>query len=146
MSTEHNKQVVRRWREARNNGNWTIIDNVHGPDYVGSIAGVSGPVRGREALKQLFAGYWAAFAVHATPEPDLLIAEGDFVVNRETTRLKHIGIFEGIAPTEKEATVTSTDIYRIVGGKIVEQWTEEDMLSLLQQLGLLPALEERLRG
>ena len=138
MSTEHNKQIVLRWRAERNNGNWNIIDELHAPDYVGHIADVPGPIRGREALKHLFAGYWAAFDVRATPEPDLLIAEGDFVVNRETTRVKHIGTFQGIPPTGREARVTSTDIYRIVGGKIVEQWTEGDMLSLLQQLGLLP--------
>ena len=141
MSTEHNKQIVLRWRKERNNGNWNIIDELHAPDYVGYITGVPGPVHGREALKQLFAGYWAAFDVHATPAPDLLIAEGDWVVNRETTRVKHIGAFQGIPPTGKEASVTSTDIYRIVDGTIVEQWTEADMFGLLQQLGVLSTPE-----
>jgi predicted ester cyclase len=49
------------------------------------------------------------------------------------------GAFQGIPPTGKEATLTSTDIYRIVDGKIVEQWTEADMLGLMQQLGVIPA-------
>jgi predicted ester cyclase len=137
MTTEQNKQVVLRWREERDKGNWNIIDELHAPDYVGHIAGVPGPVRGREALKQLFVGYSAAFEVHATPESDFLIAEGEMVINREAFRLKHRGAFQGIPPTGKEATVTSTDIYRIVDGKIVEQWTEGDMLSLMQQLGVL---------
>jgi len=88
MSTEQNKQVVLRWREERNKGNWNIIDELHAPDYVGHIAGVPGPIRGREALKQLFAASWAAFDAHATPEPEFLIAEGDLVVNRETIRVK----------------------------------------------------------
>jgi len=138
MSTEHNKQVVLRWREERNKGNWTIIDELHAPDYVGSMAGVPGPVRGREALKHLFAGYWAAFDVHATPEPDLLFADGDMVANRETVRVKHKGTFQGIPATGKEATITSMDLYRIVDGKIVEQWTETDLLGLMQQLGVVP--------
>jgi len=139
MSTEEqNKQVVRRWREERNKGNWNIIDELHAPDYVGHIAGFPGPVRGREALKQLFVGASAAFDYHPTPGSDFLIAEGDMVVNREAFRLKHRGAFQGIPPTGKEATVTSTDIYRIVNGKIVEQWTEADMLGLMQQLGVLP--------
>src|SRR5262245_4837418 len=138
MSTEQNKQVVLRWREERGKANWHIIDELHAPDYVGHIAGAPGPIRGREALKQLFVGYWAAFEVQATPEPDILIAEGDLVANRETVRVKHKGTFQGIAPTGKEATVTSMDIYRIVGGRIVEQWTEADMVGLMQQLGVLP--------
>lgn len=139
MSTEQNKQVVLRWREERNKGNWKIVDELHAPDYVGHISLVpGGAIRGREALKQLFVGYWAAFDVHATYQPDLLIAEGDFVAHRETVRVKHKGTFQGIPPTGKEATVTSTDIYRIVDGKIVEQWTESDMIGLMQQLGVVP--------
>lgn len=97
--------------------------------------------RGREALKQLFVGYRAAFDVHAAPKPDLLIAEGDLVAHRETVRVKHNRTFQGIPATGKEATVTSTDIYRIVNGKIVEQWTEADMLGLMQQLGIVPRRE-----
>jgi predicted ester cyclase len=108
---------------------------------VGHISGVPGPIRGRQALKQLFTGYWAAFDVHATPEPDFLIAEDDLVANRETVRSRHKGTFQGIPATGKEVTVTSMDIYRIVGGKIVEQWTEVDMLGLMQQLGVVPAPE-----
>ncbi len=138
MSTEENKKVVRRWLEERNKGNWNIIDELHAPDYVGYVGGVPGPVRGREALKQLFVGYWAAFP-NWTAEPNFLIAEGDMVVNRETFRGKHTGAFQGIPPTGKEVTVTATDIYRIVDGKILEQWTEVDMLGLMQQLGLIPA-------
>jgi predicted ester cyclase len=57
----------------------------------------------------------------------------------DTFHFKHTGAFQGIPPTGKEATLTSTDIYRIVDGKIVEQWTEANMLSLMQQLGVIPA-------
>jgi predicted SnoaL-like aldol condensation-catalyzing enzyme len=139
MSTEENKKIVLRWREERNKGNWGIIDELHAPDYVGHLSFVpGGAIRGREALKQLFVGYWAAFDVHV-PEPDLLFAEGDLVAHRETVRVKHKGAFQGIPPTGKEATITSMDIYRIVNGKIVEQWTEADFFGLMQQLGVIPA-------
>ena len=139
MSTEENKQIVLRWREERNTGNWNIIDELHVPDYVGHIPGVpGGAIRGREALKHLFMGYWAAFDLYATPQPDFLLAEGDLVAHRETIRLKHKGTFQGIPATGKEATITSMDLYRIVDGKIVEQWTETDLLGLMQQLGVVP--------
>ncbi len=32
------------------------------------------------------------------------------------------------------------DITRSEGGKIVESWHQEDMLGLMQQLGVIPAL------
>jgi hypothetical protein len=57
-------------------------------------------------------------------------------VIHDTYRFKHKGAFQGIAPAGKEASITGTDIYRIVDSKIVEQWIEDDMLSLIQQLGI----------
>jgi predicted SnoaL-like aldol condensation-catalyzing enzyme len=137
MSTEENKQVVLHWRdEIWNKRNVNIIDELHAPDYVGHYAGIPGPIRGREALKHVFATYLAAFENQWTPE--FLIAEGDLVVVHDTGRIKHTGTFQGIPPTGKETTVTSTDIYRIVDGKIAEQWFEADFTGMMQQLGVLP--------
>jgi predicted ester cyclase len=136
VDTEQNKQLVLRWREALNDGNLNAIDDLHATDYVGHIAGTPGLIQGREALKQMFAGYLTAFDVDVTPE--FLVAEGDMVVIRDTNLVRHIGAFQGIPPTGKELSLPSTDIYRIVGGKIVEQWFEADYLSFMQQLGVLP--------
>jgi steroid delta-isomerase-like uncharacterized protein len=136
MSTEENKQLVLRWRdEIWNKRNVNIIDDLHAPDFVGHYSGVMpGPIQGREALKQVFTAYLAAFDIGVTPE--FLIAEGDKVVVHDTNRVKHTGQFRGIPPTGKEVTVTSTDIYRIVDGKIVEQWFESDFAGAMQQLGV----------
>jgi len=35
-------------------------------------------------------------------------------------------------------TITGISILRIAGGKIVEEWTEEEILGVLQQLGVFP--------
>ncbi|HEV8647870.1 MAG TPA: ester cyclase [Actinomycetes bacterium] len=137
MSTEENKKVVLRWiAEAWEKKNLGVIDELHAPDYVGYIVGTPGPVRGREALKQLFATYFAAFDLHRTNE--FLVAEGDKVVAYDTYRAKHTGEFAGIPPTGKELTATGVDIYRIVDGKIVEQRFEMDFTGYLQRLGVLP--------
>jgi predicted SnoaL-like aldol condensation-catalyzing enzyme len=138
MSTEENKQVVRRWRdEIWNKHNVNIIDELHAPDFIGHYSGVSPePIRGREALKHVFAAYLAAFDVRVTPQ--FFIAEDDFVVVHDTSWVKHTGTFRGIPPTGKEVTGTSTDIYRIVDGKIMEQWFESDFTGQMQKLGLLP--------
>ena len=79
MSTEENRQLVRRWKdEIWNKRNLSIIDALYAPDYVGHIVGAPEPVRGREALKQQVAAYFAAFDVQWTTE--FLVAEGDRVV------------------------------------------------------------------
>ena len=135
MSTHQNKEVVILWLEERNKGNWDIIDELFAPDYVCHLASDPEPVRGRDKVKQMNVGYKWAFEIYSTDEPDLLIAEGDLVVHRETVRLKPKDPVRGIPPTEKEATVASIDIYRIVDGRIVEQWNHPDMFGVMQQLG-----------
>lgn len=132
MTLEENKAIVRRWFKVWEDKDVDLIDELHGPDYVGHIVGTPGPVRGREALKQLFATYLAAFDVRRTNE--FLVAEDDKVAAYDTYRVKHIGEIAGIPPTGKDLTATGIDIYRIVDGKIVEQWYEMDFTGLLQQL------------
>jgi len=51
-----------------------------------------------------------------------LIGEGDMVAVRHVWRATHQGPYEGIAPTGRPITFTGADIYRIVDGKIVEEW------------------------
>ncbi len=137
MSTEQNKNVILRWRQGLNERNLNVIDDLFAPEYVGHITGVPGPVRGPVAFKQLFTAYLAAFDISVTPE--FLIAEGDMVAVHDVNRVKHTGDFQGIPPTGKELSVTSTDIYRIVDGKVVEQWFEADYTGMMQQLGVLPS-------
>jgi predicted ester cyclase len=47
--------------------------------------------------------------------------------HRETVWLKPKDPFRGIPPTDKEAIVASVDIYRILDGRIVEQWNHPDL-------------------
>jgi predicted ester cyclase len=138
MSIEENKQLVLRWREELwHKRNVNALDELCAPDYVGHIAGTPGPVQGREAFKQLITAYLAALDIRVTTE--FLIADGDMVAVRDTNRVKSTGEFRGMPPTGKEATLTSTDIYRIAGGQVVEQWFEADVTGLLQELGVWPA-------
>jgi predicted ester cyclase len=96
-------------------------------------------MQGLEAYKQLLSVYVTAF-------PDLqftiedMIAEGDTVVVRYTTRGTHQGNFRGIPPTGKQVSGTGMFIDRLVNGKAVEQWFNGDDLGLLQQLGVIPSM------
>jgi SnoaL-like polyketide cyclase len=63
------------------------------------------------------------------------VAEGDTVVTRWTTHGTNTGSLFGKPATNKPATITGITIDHIVGGKIVETWTNFDALGMLQQLG-----------
>ena len=140
MSAEQNKSIVRRWiEEGWNKGNLAVIDQVYAPNYV-QHEPAPAPVTSSEALKQYVGAYKTAFPdLHFTIED--MIAEGDRVVVRQTFRGTHQGDFMGIAPTGKQVTMTEIEIFRVVNGKGVENWTSSDDLGLLQQLSVVPSTE-----
>jgi predicted ester cyclase len=45
----------------------------------------------------------------------------------------HTGEYPRIPPTGTRTKITFIDIARVKSGKIVEEWTEFDMMSVLQQ-------------
>lgn len=70
---------------------------------------------------------------------DDMIAERNEVVVHWTMRGTQRQSFLGMAPTHKTATISGTTINRIESGKIVEQWSDWNLLSLMEQLGLATA-------
>jgi len=46
----------------------------------------------------------------------------------------HTGEYHKIPPTGRRTRITFIDIARVASGRIVEEWTEFDMMSILQQL------------
>ena len=136
--SEENKTILRRWiEEVWHEGNVDAVEEFVTDTYVRHDPNVP-EVRGPEAEKQLMDMYLSAF-------PDLrftiedMVAEGDKVVVRYSIRGTHKGELLGIPPTDKQVTLTSTETYRLVEGKIDEQWVNMDTLGMMQQLGAIPA-------
>lgn len=135
--SEHNKAFVRRLIEGViGAGNFALVDDLVSPDYVWHSSNPQ--TNTRDGHKQFFVTLRRAF-------PDLQITvqdqvgEGDKVVTRWTAHGTHRGEFAGIGPTGRRVVMTGIDIDRVAGGKLMECWTSSDELSLLQQLGAIPA-------
>lgn len=93
----------------------------------------------KEGVKELFRAYRAAF-------PDLhmeavdIIASGDKAVARVRATGTQKGEFMGLPPSARRAETWLIDIMRFDhAGLVSEHWGVMDMLSLLQQLGAIPA-------
>jgi predicted ester cyclase len=69
---------------------------------------------------------------------DDVIAKGAKVVTRYHFEGTHLGDALGFKATGKKVTYTGMLIQRFENGKIVEQWTEANLLNLFRQLGLVP--------
>ena len=141
MSTEENKELVRRYHAEVDKGNVPEIwDEVLAPDIlVHYPASVSPEPLNRETYEQAAKPFLAAF-----PDQrhiiESLVAEGDRVVMRGTNRGTHKGEFMGTPPTGKEVSYGVMAEIHIIDGKFVEIWAEVDMLGLLQQVGAIPPL------
>lgn len=133
--SEANKEVVRRhYEDGVNNGDIDVATVAFAEEYVNHIPGRAEPVRGVPAWVEFFRALRTAFP-DMTTTLELLLGEGDLVAVRHVWRGTHDGPYEGIAATGRPVTFTGADIYRIVDGKIVEEWSEFDELGILRQLG-----------
>jgi predicted ester cyclase len=70
---------------------------------------------------------------------DKIVAEGDLVVVRFIGEGTNTGSGNGLPATGKHLRAAGITIFRIVDGKIKEEWTSFDQMDLLMQLGLMPA-------
>ena len=143
MSTENNKQVVRRaYLDGMNQRNLSVIDEVFAPDYVVHYPGLD-PIVGRDEAKTAIGAFLEAF-------PDIVftiedaIAEGDRVVLRWSAKGTHTGTFNGfptpgskIPPSGRSVRFSATDIYRVVNNQVQEEWNTLEQAELFRQLGLI---------
>jgi predicted ester cyclase len=135
--TERNKQIVRCWIEkVWNSGNADAMDEILDANLVDHNP-MPGVPAGREGNKAILRMFHAAFDVSISV--DLLLADGDYVIDRWSADLTHKGEFMGIPPTRKRVRFTGMDIHRIGSGMVVETWHQEDNLGLMAQLGEIPA-------
>ena len=138
MSLDENKALARRWNEEIwSKGNLSVADEFLATNFVFNYA-PPGMAPDRETYKQAVTMYHNACPDMYYDIKDMVV-EGDKVVVQWMGKGTQKGEIMGIAPTGKGMTVTGISILHIVGGKIAEEWTEMDMLGVLQQLGAFPS-------
>ena len=136
-STEDNKTVVRACFEEAARGNFDALPSIVSPDYVLHPEGI----KGANGLAQMVESYRQAIA-GLTVTIDQQFAEGDHVATRCTFRGRHEGELMGTAPTGRDVEFTGLTVSRCRDGRIEEEWEIVDVVSLLQQIGALPAMAE----
>jgi steroid delta-isomerase-like uncharacterized protein len=138
MANAENKVVVAKFvEEVLNQGHLERADDLVAVDFK-ELDPLPGQQQGREGLKQVISAFRAAF-------PDInwvieeIIGEEDKVVSRFTWHGTHRGEFFGVPATGRQITVRGVVIDRVVAGKMVESRILMDGLSMMRQLGAIPA-------
>jgi len=129
---EQNKALIQRYFSAYDTGDMNAVLRFVDANHVYHPPGGGEPLdftarKGDEAV------FFKAFSkIHTIIEDQ--IAEGDKVVSRVTMEADHTGEYQKIPPTGRRTRITFIDIARVASGRIVEEWSEFDMMSILQQL------------
>jgi steroid delta-isomerase-like uncharacterized protein len=133
---EQNKAIARRaFEEILSHGHFELAEQLYAKDFINhGIHSNAGLEEDQTALK----GWHQAFP-NVVISPEKLIAEDDLVTIYWIARGTNTGTGNGLPATGKKAELSGITIWRIVDGKIQEEWSAFDQLSMMQQLGLLPA-------
>ena len=134
MSTEDNKELVRRYIETWNRGDLQGMAEFWAPDMVHHTRSGS---HGFESVISIVSNFMTAF-------PDLkfeiedLLADGDRVASRMTASGTQTGEYMGVPATGRRVSCAVLGFARVQDGKLVEHWGVTDELHLMEQIGLVP--------
>jgi predicted ester cyclase len=144
MSLEENKALVRRFLGAQAKGDLAALKEMMALDFVDHSV-LPGQGHTSEDYIRGVAEDRAAFTEGRLIIEDQ-VAEGDKVITRITILGTHDrGEFAGIAPTGMQLETTGITINRVVGGKIVEEWSESGGMHEMTQQLLEQEVQERER-
>jgi predicted ester cyclase len=145
VGVEENKAVIRRWVEVSNAHDVDALVELFTPDTFDHVGRSAGP----EWWRQVFGFLYATLPDWRWTLEDL-VAEDDRVVARPTARGTHLGseipFLRGIAPTGKAVAWSHHHSFRLVNGKIAEQWANRDDRGFLRQVTPSDAWRSRERA
>jgi predicted ester cyclase len=124
MSTEENKELIRRY-----------LDAINGKPKTESVIRLF--VAEQSLVEHILVAETAFPLYHLDPEE--ILAEGDMVSLRGKIRGVHQGPFMGVPPSGKEVDFAIFITYKIHDGKIVDHWMLTDNMTMMQQIGMIPA-------
>jgi steroid delta-isomerase-like uncharacterized protein len=136
MNTETNKALVRRFYQAVDQGDTSVVETIFAPEWV-NIDPAMPPLQGLDGARTLIGLLKTGFP-NFQSHIDLIAAEGDRVAVRVSHTGTHDGLFLGIPATGKRVAITATGIYTLKEGKLIENRVIFDAYGLLQQLGVAP--------
>ena len=133
---EQNKNTVTEFIDALfTKGDLGAVDEYLGQEFVNHDPPV-GVTAGREGMRVAGAMFRAAFPDWHS-EMDIVVGEGDLVVEHFTATGSHRGEIFGVPPSGRIVILPGINIWRVRDGRIVERWGRLDELGLLRQLGLV---------
>src|SRR5262252_8412917 len=129
MSKESAQAALGKFAEAVNTGNFDLFDQVVAPNCVDPDPA---------GYQIFFSGMRTAFP-DMSVTPETIVQDEDIVAFAYTLTGTHTGPLGKIPPTGKKVKIRGMQISKFKDGKMVERWGSSDELTLLKQIGVIPA-------
>lgn len=141
MTPDERKQLMRQAIDgAFNRGDFTRYDEAYAERCSFHLPAF--PADGAEGNKQQVRELRQANADLHLDVHDVL-CDGDLTAARWTMGGTATGEFRGLPATGKSFVMTGTTISKWDSDKIVEEWTDYNLLGALQQLGIVPEMAQQ---
>ena len=131
---EKNKKIVRAFIEAAFNQHQAKQAAEYLTPDMKWHGGTLGTVEGRENFAGLVSAIVSALPDLRNVERDI-IGERDIVMVRALVEGTHKGDLLGIPASGKHVQWDAVDVYRVVDGKIAEEWAADDLLAFVYGVG-----------
>jgi len=131
MRAEENKAWLRDVYKRLDAGDPGIVEEAWDSNWVGHYPGQE--LRGSKGYGDLVAAFRMGLP-DFEHNIEVMMAADDMVAAHFVIAGTHKGELLGKAPTGKKVAFTSTAIFRLRSGKIVEQWCDFDVAGLTTQL------------
>lgn len=137
MSAQHKTAVQNLVEKGFNQKEMSAFESYFSPNLIDHALppGLPAGFEGRKIFVSAFLSAFPDIHVHIEDA----VTEGNKLVIRWSAHGTHKADLMGIPPTDKEVSMTGIAIDRFENGQSVEHWEIIDQLSLMQQLGVIPA-------
>jgi steroid delta-isomerase-like uncharacterized protein len=140
-NVETNRAIVDRiFTEVLNGGDFTVSDALVADDALFYTHARPAPFVGPAGFREYIGGVRAGIpdtrvVVHET------VAEGDTVIAHWTLHGTHTGTLLGLPPTGSTVALEALELVHLRDGKLTEIRLSMDGMSIMRQLGVIPAGE-----
>jgi steroid delta-isomerase-like uncharacterized protein len=145
MTDSPNELIRHLYREFWNERKLEVADQLISQSHALTSAHIFGATVGP-------AGYKKQLQVFLTGFPDFQFAIDQTITERDKIAVMwtftgtHRGEFLGIAPTNKNVSITGITVHQVADGKILDSLAMWDAISMLRQLGVELPIKLETRG
>ena len=136
MAQNENVAAIENAVAHMNSGNLDGYLELYADDV--TVHGYPPGVEGKAGVSEFYRSFAKALPDLQLTADDV-IADGDKVAVRYSLRGTHSDELMGVPATGKEVDVTGQSFFRFENGRVVERWQSLDGMTLMTQIGALPA-------